>query len=250
MLLDKVVIGSTSESAYYALMNECYFVPNRQIAPIFYKESLYTWPKLNAMLGLLSRRVAFEDRGAIRVLGNQIRVSAQNTTYKYDFSECFIFDPVGVKFENEVREPSSKTFIVYDDFELSTLGPKRHHINPITGGKGFAKELHFYCSGRVDGSSYITDCVVESELTQKQLYDFEYSDSMARFAVERHLKREGIYGRFMKHYTNGNPKYRSPKVLHRRRVVSERDNNLYRDTECVKFINLSLEEIVEKSTKR
>lgn len=249
MLLDTVVIGSTLESAYYALINECYFVPNRQDVPIFYKENVNSWSKLNIMLGLLSKRVAFEDEGTIRIVDNQLRISAQNKTYKYNFEECLIFDPTGIQFENEIGQTRPKTYTVYDDFELSIMGPKRYHLDSITGGSGFAKELHFYCSGRVDGSDYITDCVVESELTKNQLYDFEYSDSMVRFVVERHLKENGVNGRFMKYYNNGSPKYRKPKVIHKSRSVFERDNNSYVDTKSIKFINMSLEEIIEQSSK-
>ena len=207
MLLDKVVIGSNSSAAYYALMNECYFIPTRQVSPIFYKGETHTWPRLNTMLGLLSKRIAFENRETIRLLDNQIKISAQNVVYRYNFGECFIFDSTGIQFENKITKINPKTFIVYDDFELSVLGPKRYHLDPITGGEGLAKELHFYCSERVDGSDYITDCVVESELTKEQLHDFEYSDSMVRFVVERHLKSIGVNGRFMKYYNNGTPKY-------------------------------------------
>ena len=85
MLLDRVVIGSTSEAAYYALINDCFFVPNREAPPMFYHENTETWPRLNFMLGLLSKLITFDDTETIRVIDDQIRISAQNRTYKYDF---------------------------------------------------------------------------------------------------------------------------------------------------------------------
>jgi len=250
MLLDKVVIGSTLESAYYALINQLFFIPTRKDCPIFYKDGVRSWPSINIMLGLLSKRIAFKNTETIRVVENQIKISSENVTYKYTFDKCFIFDPTGVRVENKIKHNKQKTFMIYDDFELSVMGPKRYELEPIKGGSGFAKELNFYCSGRVDGSNYITDCVVESELTQDQLYHFDYSDSMVRFVVERHLQSLGVHGNFMKLYKSGKPKYRKPKVLHKSRLVYEKDNNVYVDSENVKFLDYSMEQIIEKSTKR
>ena len=249
MLLNKVVIGSTPEAAYCALINDCFFVPNREAPPMFYRENTETWPKLNLMLGLLSKLITFEDTETIRLIDNQLRISAQNMTYKYEFEKCFVFDPTGIQLENEVIETKPKTFLVLDDFELSTMGEHRFEIEPITGGEGFAREVHFYSSDRVDGAQFITDCVVESELTQEQINDFDYSDTMARFVIERHLTSVGIYGTFMTYYKSGKPKYRTPKVKHVNRFTYPRDNNIYADTEWVKILNLSMEEIIEESTK-
>ena len=249
MLLNKVVIGSTIEAAYYALLNDCYFVPNRQFAPIFYRENTETWPKLNFMLGLLSKLISFENTETIRLADNQLKIISQNTAYKYSFETCLIFDPTAIQLDNNIVTTRPKTFLVLDDFELSTMGKHRFSIEPITGGSNFAKEVHFYSSDRVDGASYITDCVVESELTQDQLNSFDYSDTMARFVVERHLTSVGIYGTFMEYYKSGKPKYRKPKVKHVKRLVYPKDNNIYADTESVKIVNLSLEQIIEKSAK-
>ena len=86
-------------------------------------------------------------------------------------------------------------------------------------------------------------------MTQDQLGSVEYSDSMIRFVVERHLVSVGVRGRFMKYYDSGTPKYRKPKVKHVKRISFEKDNNRYKDTEKIKFMNISLEEINEDSTQ-
>lgn len=250
MLLDRIVIGSTIEAAYYAILNDCFFFPNRAIPPLFYRENTEMWPKLTFMLGLLSKLISFEDTATIRITDNELKIIAENVTYKYKFGECCIFDPTGVQLENKILKAKNKTFLVIDDFELSTLGEHRFEIPPVTGQSGFAREIHFYSSDRVDGASYITDCVVESELTQEQINSFDYSDTMARFIVERHLESMGIKGAFMKFYKSGKPKYRKPKVTHVKRLVFERDNNVYGDTEIVKIKNFSMEEIIEESTTR
>ena len=142
-----------------------------------------------------------------------------------------------------------KTYRVIDDFELSVLGPKRYELDPLCYSTSLVKELHFYCSGRVDGSDYITDCVTESELTQEQINSIDYSDSMVRFVVERHLTSLGVYGRLMKYYDSGKPKYRKPKVVHAKRLAYEKDNNLYKDSDKIVFLDKSLGEIIEESTE-
>ncbi len=260
MLLTGLVLGSTIEAAYYALVNEYHFIPTRMTPIMFYEKSDVSlfglektseiWNKLNLMIGLLSKRIAFDHTSSIRIVDDVIRITTGNLTFKYQFEKLFIFDPTGVQIENEIQTPKPKSFVVFDDFELSVLGPKRYELEPITKGSGFARELHFYCSDRVDGADFITDCVVESELSHEQISSFEYSDSMARFVVERHLTSVGVYGRFMKYYNNGKPKYRKPKVVHVKRVSYEKDNNEYRDTENVKFLDLSLRQIIEESTER
>ncbi len=248
MLLDKVVIGSTAEAAYYALVNDCFFIPNRDHPLLFYKENRDTWPKLNLMIGLLSKLLSFENLQAIRLDHNQLKISAQNMTYKYEFDQCYIFNSTGVQLDNNIINAHPRTFLVLDDFELSNLGPQRSEIASIVGEQGFAREVHFYCSSRVDGATYITDCVVESELTQEQINDFDYSDTIARFVVERHLASVGVYGRFMKYYKSGKPKYRKPKVRHVKRLIYPKDNNIYEDTHHVKMVSLSMEEIIEECT--
>lgn len=250
MLLDRVVIGSSSTAAYYALMNDCYFVPTRNRPELFYREDTKIWTKLNLSLGLLSKLICYDDAETIRLVDGELRISAANTTYKYEFGCCHVFDPTGVQLENDISSLRPKTFLVLDDFELSTLGPHQFEIQPISTQRAFAREVHFYCSDRVDGASYITDCIVESELTQEQINSFEYSDTMARFIVERHLTSVGVCGIFMEYYKSGKPKFRKPKVKHVRRIVVERDNNLYADTERVKIVNSSLEDLVEEVAKR
>ena len=259
MLLKGVVIGSTCAAAYYALVNGYYFVPTRKTPPVFYRRlerpllgtavEADAWNKVNIRLGLSSKRLSLGEQASIRVSEEQLKIVCENVTFRYEFETVYVFDPSGIVLENEVRAPHPRTFTVFDDFELSSLGPKKYELPSVTGSSGLVKEMHFYCSDRVDGANFITDCVTESELTHEQLNSFDYSDSMIRFIVKRHLTSVGVHGIFMKYYDSGKPKYRKPKVVHVRRLVFERDNNIYKDTVRVKFLNLSLKEIDEISTK-
>ena len=106
-------------------------------------------------------------------------------------------------------------------------------------------QVHFYTSERVDGASFVTDCVSESILTQSQLHSFDFSDTIARFVVERHLQSVGVLGLVAGKYKSGKIKYRKPKVKHVRRYISKIDNNIYKQTKSVKFLRRSLGEIID-----
>ena len=138
--------------------------------------------------------------------------------------------------------------LVLDDFELSQLGKDGKSISDLREDTRFSKKITFYTSDRVDGASYITDCVVESILTQEELNSFDYSDTMVKFVVERYLKLQNVNGTFMNLYKNGTPKYRKPVVKHVKRLIIEKDNNLYKDTKNVKFKMQDTNEYKPKGT--
>lgn len=258
MLLDRVVIGGSLESALYALVTDSYLIDRNCSPPLFYQKSKIPifgthskakiYAKIDFMLSLLGKRLPVKDSGSVRISEDQIRIISGNTSFKYKFNKMYVFDPTGFELDNKVVATREKTFQVVDDFELSVLGEKKTEIKPLLEEREFVKCIHFYCSNRVDGANYITDCVAESELTQEQLYSFDYSDTMARFVVERHLSEVGVNGSFMNYYKNGTPKYRKPKVLHAKRIVSEKDNNLYEDSESIKFVKLSIKEILDEQS--
>jgi len=253
MFLGGLVVGSCIKSILYAFLNDYYFLPTDRPGPLFFEEMDlcflgskrrdYTWSRLQTSLALQGLLLNYENPSTIRIRGNQLKVSSSSGPIKYDFQVCDIFDPTGVDLENEMISAHPSSFSVYDDFELSNLGGKHSHLESKQSIDALAKEIHYYISNRVDGANYVTDCVSKSVLTREQLNDFEYSDSMARFAVERHLTSIGIYGNFMEHYKNGSPKYRKPKVTHKKRLIKERNMNHYCSTDNVRFPKLNLQEI-------
>ena len=261
MLLKKIVIGSSVEAAYYAFVNDAYFVPNRKDPPMFYRKLSVpilgfdtepgAWSRLVLMLGLLGRLVEHEDTTTMRCDENILKIAANNTTYKYQFEDCVVFDTTHLQLENEYLTSRDPSFLVLDDFEVSVLGSHRLFLPSRASEDKLASKINFYTSDRVSGANYITDCVVESSLSQAQLNDFDYSDSIVKIILERYLTSIGIHGTFMYNYPSGKPKYRKPKVKHVSRGVFRKDNDLFGDTETVKIKNLTLEEIInDTSAKR
>ena len=258
MFIEKVVIGSTVEAAYYALVNDCVFMDTRKCPPLFYKKLTVpilsqrfdsgAWERVNTMLGLLSRRILLSSSDTIKVFDNKIKIISGVSTFEYTFAKAIIFDSTNLKLNNNILLAKEKSFFVIDDFELSCLGPKRYELEPMVQQSNFAKELHFYSSDRVDGANYITDCILISELTQEQINCFDYSDSIGKILIERYLRSIEIFGSFMKYNPNGTKKYRRPKVVHSSRSSFEKDNNIYENSEFISFVDFSLEQIIEACT--
>tara|TARA_Y100000114_G_C11756814_1_gene327267 strand:- start:762 stop:1544 length:783 start_codon:yes stop_codon:yes gene_type:complete len=254
MLLNYLVVGSCINSALYAYVNDFYYLPNLNMPPLFYEKIKYkfllsekkdfTWSRLMLTMALQGKLLSYQDLKSIKFGENTLKVILESSSIKYQFKNCYIFDTSNLVLENEVIVPNESKYIVYDDFELSNLGAKHKWIDPKISQDVLSKEIHYYISDRVDGADYVTDCVVKSELTKEQLNSFDYSDTMCRFAVERHLQEIKIYGSFMNFYKNGLPKFRKPKVVHRKRLVIEKDMNSYKDSKHIKFLNLSAMEIL------
>tara|TARA_Y100001938_G_C8032942_1_gene401700 strand:- start:23 stop:811 length:789 start_codon:yes stop_codon:yes gene_type:complete len=247
MLLESVVIGSTIESANFALTNGHFFINVREYMQPFYG-NLDKWSRAILELGFSGKLLSYDECPKIRIQDNSLRVISDSRLYKYSFEVCYILDPTRVTHENKIIETNEKTFLVLDDFELSQLGKNNKTIKNLNKDSDFPRKIIFYTSDRVDGANYITDCVVESVLKHEDLNNFDYSDTMVKFVVERYLKSQNINGAFMNLYKNGTPKYRKPLVKHVRRLIVERDNNKYKDSEKVKFKVQDTNEFKPKGT--
>jgi len=260
MLLKKLVIGKTVESALYALLTDSLFLNTRIEPPLFFKKlevSLLgfeteapAWSRLNFMLGLLGKRLSPDENTSPRLVDNEIKFMSSGRLQRHRFEECIVFDPTGIVLENKLKETKAHTYTVVDDFELSSLGKKYSYLEPYESKEEFAEEIHFYVSPRVDGANFVTDCAMVSTLTQEQLNSFDYSDSIAKFIVLRHLTNLGVYGIFMNNYKNGTPKYRKPKVKHVKRVVIPLDNSTYQDSEHVKLKKMSIQEVLDECSPK
>ena len=233
MLLEAVVIGSTVKSASFAATEGHYFINVREQLQPFY-DQISEWSRLILELGLSGKLLSYDEAPKVRIEDDIIKIATDSRTIKYQFGRCYVLDPTRVQHENELIKTNPKTFLVLDDLELSQMG-KRESIPELVTDLDFARRIVFYTSDRVDGASYITDCVVESILTHEHLNSFDYSDTMVKFVIERYLKSQDVNGIFMNLYKNGTPKYRKPIVKHVKRLVFEKDNNIYEDSKTVKF---------------
>jgi len=253
--LERLVIGSCVESALYAVASDSYYLPSTQASslPIFYEKletvrKDFVWSRLQIILSLSGRLLNYENLKTVRVSEGTLKVASELGVFSYGFGVCEVFDTTGLQIENKIVKQVPPEYHVYDDFELSSLGGKHKYLQPHTSSLPLAGQIHYYTSNRVDGADYITDCVAKSTLSGEQLQNVEYSDSMTRFSVMRHLTSIGVHGNIMKRYKSGKLKYRKPKVVHRKRIVVKKERTQYEDSEKVKFLSTGLENIVDRFT--
>jgi hypothetical protein len=253
MLLGRLVIGSCTQSVAYAFTRGYYYLANNTMPPPFYEKipikilgsnrQDYTWSRLMLLMSLQGKLLSSESDGGIKVVDGKVSIISNGTKNEYIFEKCYIFDSTDLNLENEITLARKESYKVYDDFELSSLGSKHQYLSPKISDDELASQIHYYVSDRVDGAKYVTDCLVESTLTKEQLNSFDYSDTMARFYVQRHLESIGVFGNFVSFYKNGSAKYRKPKVTHRNRVIRKKDNNKYLDSEKIKFKSCDIQDV-------
>ena len=256
MFVESVVIGNSVESMFYALKKQAFHITTPRLPLLFYKKlqvplfgftnepGAYT--RLCLIHGLCGKLLNFEKIQNIRVTEDIIKIHHGGGLCSVKFGSCEIFDPTCVIHENETVQAKQETYMVVDDFELRNLGRSVRKISPMMDGSGFVNQMHFYTSDRIDGANYVTDAATESVLTLDQLRDFDYSDTSVKFLIERHLHASGVFGTVAGRYKSGKVKYRKPIVKHVKRIMSKIDNNIYRDTERVRFVSESLKEIINE----
>ena len=122
-----------------------------------------------------------------------------------NFSNCFYFGDDNISGLVKEKELANPTYTCYDWIAFNSGG--KHEIDYIWVGDDFVKEIWFYSSDRMCGNSPVKDACAVSALTQDQLSEFDYSETMARFKMISEMEKRGMKGRQNGYSTNGNPKH-------------------------------------------
>ena len=257
MLLKKVVIGYSLESAMYAFLNGYHHVQSTTFQPLFFEETSdltlwgtnnrrQIWQKVKMCLGFLSLSLDYPDIKQIRIEGNTLKLFDDSLLAEYEFEECYIYEPLNISHENKVLETNPEVCKVVDDFTVVRLGRDLTHIDPARTEDQLLSEIYFYNSMRVDGSKVVTDIATVSYLSRDQLYSFDYSDTMASFKLKRDLNAMGYIGLKEKHKNkDGTDVWKKLRLSHLKRYVVALDKNRYEDTENVKFVNFTTKELFD-----
>jgi hypothetical protein len=67
--------------------------------------------------------------------------------------------------------------------------------------------MWFYPSDRIDGATKVKDACLVSFLSQDDLTNFDYSETMARFKAVSEMESRGMKGVFNGYSPTGRPKY-------------------------------------------
>ena len=146
---------------------------------------------------------------------------------------------------NVVRHVDYETLFVFDDKKISGL-PAAYKENKIYKVVDHMKAVHFraynHCTFETKDKfvyklyvfkKYVADPVrlyALSELEEGQLYDFNFSDTMAKFKSEHILRENGFEGTFL-----GKKRAEITLKVLERSIAKKMD--FYEDTEKIKFFH-------------
>lgn len=105
------------------------------------------------------------------------------------FKKCFVCCPSKVTFEDfSLMKVEKSLYQVTDYYEANSHS--YHDLSLLEIGDKFVSLIKFYVTSRIDGNKAKKDFVVISYLTEEQLRDFNYSDTMVSFKVKDILSTE------------------------------------------------------------
>ena len=140
------------------------------------------------------------------------------------FENCHYFgDNNSVGFVKQ-KSLDEDIYLCYDHIAFNSGG--KHEIDFIHTGDDFVSEIWFYSSDRIDGNTPVRDACAVSKLTESQLRDFDYSETMARFKVLKIMKDNGMRGKQNGYTEKGTPRHYDFRTSSIRRVTNRIRNGL------------------------
>ena len=137
------------------------------------------------------------------------------------FENCHYFgDNNSVGFVKQ-KSLDDNTYLCYDYIAFNSGG--KHEIDFIHTSDDFISEIWFYSSDRIDGNTPVRDACAVSKLTESQLRDFDYSETMARFKVLKIMKDNGMRGKLSGYTKKGTPRH-----------YDFRTTSIRRETHCIR----------------
>jgi len=264
---ETIVIGGDLKSLLYAYSNELPIIYSNPLIPFRFDEVEHKnlsilgldnthphkqselWARTKFFLGLSGFLPVGDFATNVRIKDNQLSVATKHAaSIKFNFNKLVIVNDGKVfglpKIKKETREKSR----VVD--WVNVRSGCSHSILHLHSDGEFVKEIIFYPTDRSDNRN-LKDLVAISYLTDEELEDFNFSDTMVKFKVTEMMKEAGIRGA-----RNGRDvlkperyKYYAVKVEPAQRVIERNEVRYYEDDERFEFRYDSLEEILDNLNK-
>lgn len=187
---EDVVIGSDIDAVRFAHDNKFFLIKNREPYHHSYEDVEEAWAIMLYELyneGL----VPFVDKCRnIRVSAEDkiVKVITERNTYIIKYDKLHMYDDINVEGLKLDRELVYHRVIDWFDCQgLSDLD-----FSEIVIEDKFVNKIRLFKTRRIDGDQKYLDLLCESFLTEDQLKNFDYSDTMARFKVIGLLKKQGV----------------------------------------------------------
>mgnify|MGYP003111296515 CR=1 FL=1 len=190
MFLDKVVVGNSLESLEFVEQEGAILIRNDNQSPQIFSKQKEIWHKRLFHLGLAGKDIYHNDINSIRINNEFIKINCRTNNYKYEFSECHVFDYENLMIEdNQLIEHKTDVYSVVDWLEVKQ-GVDFSDVDSIKIDDSFIEEIIFYESNRVDHNPSFKDIVVKSKISKNLINDFECCLTMVKFYCEQYLSDE------------------------------------------------------------
>ena len=272
---DNVVIGSTLSAAIFAYLHKYpllftspnpprqfeYFQPHLRFDEwglLSENQQLHTtadsieigtskfllWERILFLLSMDGLLPLSNLCATMRESGEKIVCSDEySKIHEFAFDTCHYFGDSGavnIVVEASVEEAQ---YICYDYIAFHRGG--KHAVDYMHTGDNFVGEIWFYSSDRICGNTGVKDACVVSRLTETQLADPNYSETMARFKMEKCMTEKGMRGPVNGYTSRGTPKYYNFKTSHRRRQIFRADAPSYIESARARTHHPPEEKLVE-----
>ena len=200
----------------------------------------YLWERMMFLLSLDSKVPLSNLCTSMRRRDNKIVCSNEYSKIaEINFKTCHVFyDSNASNFVNEKTLATDK-YICYDWIAINRGG--KQNIDLIETGDQLAREMWFYPSDRIDGKTLIKDVCSVSLLTQEEMRDFNYSQTMARFKLIHEMESRGLKGPSNGYGPNGKLKYYKIRATSVNRSSRKLEHKL-----TPKASNIEIEKIIKE----
>ena len=174
---------------------------------------------------------------SIRYDGERVVCSNEySKILEFKFGECVYLGDSGASGWKNKKLVANESYMCYDYIAFNRGG--KHAVDYIKTGDPFVSEIWFYSSDRIDGATAVKDACVVSYLTEDQLRNFDYSETMARFKMISEMESRGMKGLFNGYGRTGQPKYYKFRTTHAKRTATQvasrarNENRSHQETKC------------------
>ena len=185
-----VVIGADLDAIEFAHDNNFFLIKNRPPHHHSYERAENIWAEKSYELYNLGLTPFVDKVSNIRVIPEEklIKIITHKGAFTVQYEELQLFDTENVSGVSLKREIVH--YRVVDWFDCKGLYDLA--FNEIATEDQFVNKIKLFKTLRIDGDQKYQDLLCESFLTEDQLKNFDYSDTMARFKVADLLKKHGI----------------------------------------------------------
>lgn len=262
---DEIVVGSSLKAILFATKNKCpiffakperpqqfdFFKPDSDLSALLLQNEVTIWKghgfeeKWGVPKELLWERLLFLHGlcglspfsnfcHSLRIQENTLTGHSEYAKlHSVDFDVCYYFDDQKqYNLLPDKREKQEKIYKVYDRIAFRRGG--KHEIDIIRTDDKLAGEIWFYPTPRIDGRTPVKDACSISILSQNQIDDFDFSETMVRLKMIEEMRTRGMRGTQNGYQKSGVPRFRSFKTETINRNKQLLSAPLWKETDSIK----------------